>query len=186
MSAPACTRTTPSARLGFGKFIGPTITLWDSIPGDHYGLGINNSELQTFMPATAHFSFNVGGDFQPGGVNEIMRVQGNGNVGIGTTTPNNLLSLGGGATATFGMDPNPSAASPGNTLTVNFATSGDVPKQGADLVAVVDTNRSRAEEIARGVVFLADPDSDYINGSTLAIDGGSQLPWWSKRGTGEF
>jgi glucose 1-dehydrogenase len=42
------------------------------------------------------------------------------------------------------------------------------------------------EEVARGVVFLVDPDSDYINGSTLSIDGGSQLPWWSKRGTGEF
>jgi glucose 1-dehydrogenase len=45
---------------------------------------------------------------------------------------------------------------------------------------------ARPEEIARGVVFLVDPDSDYITGSTLSIDGGSQLPWWSKRGTGEF
>jgi glucose 1-dehydrogenase len=45
---------------------------------------------------------------------------------------------------------------------------------------------ARPEEIARGVAFLADPDSDYITGSTLSIDGGSQLPWWSKRGTGEF
>ncbi len=45
---------------------------------------------------------------------------------------------------------------------------------------------ARPEEVARGVVFLVDPESDYINGSTLAIDGGSQLPWWSKRGTGEF
>ena len=42
------------------------------------------------------------------------------------------------------------------------------------------------EEIARGVLFLVDPDSDYINGTILSIDGGSQLPWWSKRGTGEF
>jgi glucose 1-dehydrogenase len=45
---------------------------------------------------------------------------------------------------------------------------------------------ARPEEIARGIVFLADPASDYVNGSTLSIDGGSQLPWWSKRGTGEF
>jgi glucose 1-dehydrogenase len=42
------------------------------------------------------------------------------------------------------------------------------------------------EEIARGVLFLVDPDSSYITGSTLSIDGGTQLPWWSKRGTGEF
>jgi len=45
---------------------------------------------------------------------------------------------------------------------------------------------ARPEEIARGVLFLVDPESDYITGSTLSIDGGSQLPWWSKRGTGEY
>jgi len=44
----------------------------------------------------------------------------------------------------------------------------------------------RPEEVARGVVFLCDPASDSITGSTLSIDGGTQLPWWSKRGTGEF
>lgn len=41
----------------------------------------------------------------------------------------------------------------------------------------------RPEEIARGVVFLCDPDSDYITGSSLAIDGGITLPWWANRGS---
>jgi len=45
---------------------------------------------------------------------------------------------------------------------------------------------ARPEEIARGILFLVDPASDYVNGSTLVIDGGTSLPWWSKRGTGEF
>jgi glucose 1-dehydrogenase len=45
---------------------------------------------------------------------------------------------------------------------------------------------AQPEEIARGVRFLVDPDSDYITGTTLTIDGGASLPWWSKRGTGEF
>jgi glucose 1-dehydrogenase len=45
---------------------------------------------------------------------------------------------------------------------------------------------ARPEEIARGVAFLVDPESDYVTGSTLSIDGGSQLPWWSKRGIGEY
>jgi glucose 1-dehydrogenase len=44
----------------------------------------------------------------------------------------------------------------------------------------------RPEEIARGVLFLVDPAAESITGTTLSIDGGSQLPWWSKRGTGEF
>ncbi len=38
-------------------------------------------------------------------------------------------------------------------------------------------------EIARGIVFLASPKSDYMTGSTLTIDGGIQLPWWAKRGS---
>jgi glucose 1-dehydrogenase len=45
---------------------------------------------------------------------------------------------------------------------------------------------ARPDEIARGILFLVDPDSDYVTGSTLSIDGGAQLPWWSKRGSGEF
>jgi glucose 1-dehydrogenase len=40
------------------------------------------------------------------------------------------------------------------------------------------------DEIARGIVFLADPASAYINGTILHIDGGLFLPWWSKRGSG--
>ncbi|TVQ01871.1 MAG: SDR family oxidoreductase [Planctomycetaceae bacterium] len=35
----------------------------------------------------------------------------------------------------------------------------------------------KSEEIGRGVAFLCDPESEYITGSTLTIDGGIQLPW---------
>ncbi len=35
---------------------------------------------------------------------------------------------------------------------------------------------AKPDEIARGVVFLCDPLSDYINGSTLSIDGAALLP----------
>lgn len=35
---------------------------------------------------------------------------------------------------------------------------------------------AQASEIARGVVFLCDPASDYITGSTISIDGGALLP----------
>lgn len=35
----------------------------------------------------------------------------------------------------------------------------------------------RIDEIGRGVVFLCDPASQYITGSTLTIDGGIQLPY---------
>ena len=35
----------------------------------------------------------------------------------------------------------------------------------------------RPDEIGRGAVFLSDPASEYVTGSTLTIDGGIQLPW---------
>lgn len=38
-----------------------------------------------------------------------------------------------------------------------------------------------SEEVARAIVFLLDPASDYITGSILHVDGGLFLPFWSKR-----
>jgi glucose 1-dehydrogenase len=43
---------------------------------------------------------------------------------------------------------------------------------------------ARPEEIARAILFLVDPASEYINGITLTVDGGLSLPFWSKRGEG--
>jgi len=43
-----------------------------------------------------------------------------------------------------------------------------------------------SEEIARAILFLAEPGADYITGTTMHVDGGLFLPWWSKRGTGDF
>jgi glucose 1-dehydrogenase len=45
---------------------------------------------------------------------------------------------------------------------------------------------ARPEEMARGVIFLVDPASEYVTGSTLTMDGGATLPWWSKRADGQF
>lgn len=41
-----------------------------------------------------------------------------------------------------------------------------------------------ADEIARAILFLAEPGADYITGTVLHVDGGLFLPWWSKRGSG--
>lgn len=38
----------------------------------------------------------------------------------------------------------------------------------------------RPDEIARAVVFLCDPASDYITGSSLLVDGGITLSTWKK------
>jgi glucose 1-dehydrogenase len=58
------------------------------------------------------------------------------------------------------------------------AGEDELAKAGADLVW---GRLARPEEIARGVVFMCDPASDYITGSSLLIDGGHTLPWWTRR-----
>lgn len=40
----------------------------------------------------------------------------------------------------------------------------------------------KPEEIARGIVFMCDPASDYMTGSITTIDGGISLPWWASEG----
>ena len=42
------------------------------------------------------------------------------------------------------------------------------------------------EEIAKGVSYILSDDADYMTGSTLTIDGGVSLPWWSNRAEGEM
>lgn len=64
-----------------------------------------------------------------------------------------------------------------------FFTEETLEKAGANLPW---GRMARPEEIARGILFLLDPASDYVTGTILSVDGGSQLPWWSKRGTGDF
>jgi glucose 1-dehydrogenase len=40
------------------------------------------------------------------------------------------------------------------------------------------------EEMAHGICFTLSNEASYMTGSTMTMDGGVQLPWWSKRTEG--
>jgi glucose 1-dehydrogenase len=44
----------------------------------------------------------------------------------------------------------------------------------------------RPDEVAKGIAFILSDDAEYMTGSTIAIDGGVSLPWWSNRAEGQI
>lgn len=56
-------------------------------------------------------------------------------------------------------------------------------KQGADGLPMGRMGTS--EEMAHGICFTLSNEASYMTGSTLTMDGGVGLPWWSKRTEGK-
>lgn len=71
-----------------------------------------------------------------GTASEKMRIDAAGDVGIGTSSPTNILSLGGNSARTFWMERNTTSNTAGNDLTIQSggATSGATDKNGGNLV----------------------------------------------------
>ena len=44
----------------------------------------------------------------------------------------------------------------------------------------------RPEEIGKAVAYVLSDDAEYMTGSTLSIEGGVGLPWWSNRAEGKM
>ncbi len=44
----------------------------------------------------------------------------------------------------------------------------------------------RPDEVGKVVTFVASDDAEYMTGSTVAVDGGVSLPWWSDRSDGKL
>ncbi|MCZ8197415.1 MAG: tail fiber domain-containing protein [Flavobacterium sp.] len=87
--------TTPNAPMQFANTIANRkIVLWEAANNDHqfYGFGINNNVLRYQVnTASDNHIFYAGSSATTS--NELMRIQGNGNVGIGSTNPTKKLTI---------------------------------------------------------------------------------------------
>jgi hypothetical protein len=169
--------TSPHALLDFGATAmgggQGTIDIWDGGTGNRQGMGTQTAEFQTFIPTTNHFSWNSGGDLQTSGTNELMRLTGNGYLGIGTN-PGYKLDVAGVVNAQGGVNfPNggtqttaysPTAAALDSVLTQSNGEIGiGTPNPTAPLQVVGATG------IPVKIAGDSNDTTNYWNGSILAL-----------------
>ncbi|WP_394993193.1 tail fiber domain-containing protein [Emticicia sp.] len=88
--------STPQYPLTFTNTVGDKISLWGGNTNNttnHFGLGIQNNQLQIYTPSSAdNIVFGTG---RSAAFNEKVRFNGNGKVGIGINDPYQILDING-------------------------------------------------------------------------------------------
>lgn len=75
--------TTPAVPLAFGNGTGDKIAIFTGAGGNYYGIGLQSYLMQLYgETSSSDIAFGYG---KSGSFTEVMRVKGNGNVGIGCT-----------------------------------------------------------------------------------------------------
>ena len=142
--------TTP---MSFGSWLGTKISLWDNL-GDSttiYGFGIQSNTLQVFTPGAGN---DIALGYGPSAsMTETMRVKGNGNVGIGTSSPAQKLSVSGDTLTTgtaYLLDTNHSIraiSGSGVAISTYAVTDGIILKQSTGNVGIGTTSPTQKLEV---------------------------------------
>lgn len=85
--------TNPQAPLSFANTVGPKIEFYNAGVANRYGIGLQGYLMQFYAgSATDNIAFGYGSS---NSFTELMRIKGNGNVGIGTANPSEKLEVAG-------------------------------------------------------------------------------------------
>jgi hypothetical protein len=156
--------TTPQALLSLGNAVNAQkLLLYDNNNNNKYGFGIQANELRAFFPSGASFmSFGTVSSADGTTFSEKMRIQQDGNVGIGTTNPNATLDI-------------VTAAPSGATYpSIGLGTTNASQTRGRLIGPVTSTGEQLY--LTKNLYFNGsawNADSPAGNGAIVALDGGT-------------
>ncbi len=151
----------PNAPLQFANSVAnKKIVLWENANNDHefYGFGVNGSTLryQTASAGDDHVFYSA---LDPGFSIEIMRMKGNGNVGIGVQNPLEKLEVA-GKTKTSSLQVT-SGGAIGKVLISDAA--GNASWQASNINTGIEVSTFASQVIISGVTTKVIFDSEFTN-----------------------
>lgn len=156
--------TTSTFQLGFADTLGDKISLYGQ-SGNHYGFGIQGSLFQIHtIGASDDIAFGYGSS---AALTETMRIKGNGNVGIGTTSPIAKLDISGSNSLFNGVAIRLFNANADNTNQWVLGTGGGAVAK--DAFSIGDNSAYRMTILSNGNIGIGTTSP----GSLLTLKSGS-------------